>query len=472
MGSVYSDKKMTVLIIEDDPQVLESYSDILKSAGIKELITLEDGRNALKIIEDNQIATVVLDLYLPYISGTALLERIVSDYPHIPIIVVTAINDIETAVSCMKMGAFDYLVKPIDINRLVSSVKRALELYSLRMQVDSLKRHLLTDKLENESAFSEIITRSKKMRAIFHYIEAIAGTKQPVLITGETGVGKELIAKAIHTLSGRKGEFIAVNVSGLDDTIFSDTLFGHKKGAFTGAETSRDGLIVRASGGTLFLDEIGDLSETSQVKLLRLLQEEKFYPIGSDVPRQADVRIIVATNRDIHKLVEEGKFRKDLYYRLCTHHIHIPPLRERIEDIPLLLEYFLEEASKVLNKKKPTIPVQLETLLCTYHFPGNVRELRSMVFDAVASHSGGILSLEPFKASIQRHRTFGYKYEQEMPTETRSVKAIFGRFPTLKEMEELLIDEALRLADGNQGIAASMLGITRQALNKRLRRRQ
>ncbi len=458
---------MKVLIIEDDPDLLMSYNTLLRASGIKDIITLQDGRQALDIIKDNHIATVVLDLYLPYISGTVLLEKMVAEFPSLPVIVVTAVNDIDTAVSCMKMGAFDYLVKPIDINRLVSSVKRALELYSLRMQVDSLRRHLLTDRLEHESVFSKIITRNKKMRAIFHYVEAIAKTRQPVLITGETGVGKELIARAIHELSGRKGEFVAVNVSGVDDTIFSDTLFGHVKGAFTGAITDREGLIVKASGGTLFLDEIGDLKEASQVKLLRLLQEERFYPLGSDIPRHAEVRVIAATNQDLSRLIDEGRFRKDLYYRLCTHHIHVPPLRERTEDIPLLVEYFLEEASRELNKKKPTVPVQLTDLLRSYHFPGNVRELRAMVYDAIASHDSGVLSLETFRKAIDKHRNIPAR---EITSSEPIINSIFGRFPTLKEMEEYLVREALRLSGGNQRIAASMLGITRQALNKRLKK--
>ena len=238
------------------------------------------------------------------------------------------------------------------------------------------------------------------MRAIFQYIEAIAGTKEPVLVTGETGVGKELIAKAIHELSARRGPFVATNVSGLDDHMFSDTLFGHKRGAYTGAEQARDGLILQSSEGTLFLDEIGDMSEASQVKLLRLLQEKEFYPLGFDIPKKANTRIVVATNRDLQRLIAEGRFRNDLYFRLRTTPDYGPPLRDRREDIPLLLDYFLEGASKQLRKKQPAYPRELVTLLANYSFPGNVRELHSMVFDAVTRHQPGILSLESFREKI------------------------------------------------------------------------
>jgi DNA-binding NtrC family response regulator len=307
------------------------------------------------------------------------------------------------------------------------------------------------------------------MRAIFQYVEVIAATHQPVLITGETGTGKELFAKAVHSISGKKGEFVAVNVAGLDDTMFSDTLFGHKKGAYTGAEEAREGLIAYAAGGTLFLDEIGDTNESSQVKLLRLLQEQKYYPLGSDVPKKSDVRIVVATNQDLQKLITEGRFRKDLYYRLRAHQIHIPPLRGRIEDIPVLLDYYLEEAAESMKKKKPTPPQELLTLMSTYHFPGNIRELQAMVYDAVARHKGGVLSMESFRDIIGQERQGAAA--QARAAEDTSSYGTRENFPTLRDAESALIDKAMKFANGNQGIAASLLGITRQALNKRLNRK-
>jgi two-component system response regulator HydG len=367
----------------------------------------------------------------------------------------------------------DYGGKPciLALTRDITERKQAEE--ALQMEVTSLKEHLLTDQLKHEEAFSSIVTRSKLMRAIFQYVEAIAESEQPVLITGETGVGKELIAGTIHTVSGRKGELVAINVAGLDDMMFSDTLFGHRKGAYTGADQSREGLIARASGGTLFLDEIGDLNESSQVKLLRLLQERTYYPLGSDMPREADVRVIVATNQNIQGLIAKGRFRKDLYYRLRAHQIHIPPLRERKDDIPLLLQYFIDEAATSLKKKRPTPTLELLQLLTAYGFPGNVRELRAMVYDALARDKSGNLSIESIREFIRKDKVSVFSAAPLLSSgDAEAVFPIFGRFPTLKEFEQLLIGEAMERSNRNRGTAALLLGMTRQALNKRLNRSQ
>jgi len=480
-----------VLLIDDEPQILKSFSIMLKSSGVKDVLTCEDSREVMGILERREIAVIVMDLSMPHIPGTELLNRISQSYPHVPVIIMTARNEIETAVGCMQTGAFDYLVKPVEISRFEASVKRALELRALKSEVSSLKRYLLDGRLENEGFFSEIVTVSKAMRAIFQYLEVVAETQQPVLITGETGVGKELFARAAHRISARNGEFVAVNVAGLDDTMFSDTLFGHKKGAYTGADDARDGLIARASGGTLFLDEIGDTSETSQVKLLRLLQEQKYYPLGSDIAKNSDVRVVVAANQDLFALISIGKFRKDLYYRLRAHQIHIPPLRERPEDIPVLLNHFIVRASAAMKKKKPFVPPELVMLLSLYHFPGNVRELEGMVVDAVARHKSGILSLDSFKNVIGVERAAmkaagdlvasdahaPYPFPALTPASARAQGHAYSlpnpgakgaAIPTLKEAEGYLVSKAMEMSNGNQGIAAEFLGISRQALNKRL----
>ena len=457
-----------ILIVDDEPDILFSSKLLLRGSGFESVHTVEDSRTVLSFLETHQsVSLVVLDLSMPHVTGLELLPLITCRYPHIQVIVVTAANEIATAVDCIRKGASDYLVKPVDKDQFLLSVTRALEVSDLKNEVTTLKEYLLADSLKHEDLFSSIITKNKKMRAIFQYIEAIAGTREPVLIIGETGVGKELIAKAVHALSGRKGPFIATNVSGLDDHMFSDALFGHKRGAYTGADQARDGLILQSSEGTLFLDEIGDMSESSQVKLLRVLQEKEFYPLGSDIPKKANTRVVVATNRDLQWLIAEGRFRNDLYFRLRTHQITIPALRDRREDIPLLLDYFLEGASRELRKKQPLYPRELATLLANYSFPGNVRELRFMVFDAVARHGSGILSLGSFREKIGEElvtNLSGYPEDSPIPDVSK-------RFPTLKETEEYLIHEALRLSNNNQGIAAGLLGITRQALNKRLLRR-
>jgi len=459
-----------VMMVDDEAQAINSFEMALRSANMNNFIRCHDSRDVMALLSSQEIEVMLLDLRMPHISGEELLPMITADYPEIPVVVVTGSNDVDTAVKCMQNGAFDYILKPVEKSRLIGGVKRAVELRELQRENQLLKAHVLSDKLERPDAFSEIITTSSAMRSIFQYIEAIAGSPRPVLITGETGVGKELVAKAIHRLSNRKGDFVPVNVAGLDDHVFADTLFGHKKGAFTDAREARSGLIERAAGGTLFLDEIGDLSTTSQVKLLRLLQEGEFFPLGSDMAKRSDARIVVATNQDLDALQSSGQFRKDLYYRLCNHRIQIPPLRSRREDLAALAAHFLDKASSALGKNKPTAPPELVTLLSTYHFPGNVRELESMIFDAVSSHKSGKLSMELLKAHISKAHPFTRTDVEDTVSEKHSLIGFSDQLPTLKEIEQLLIDEAMKRSNGNQSIAALSLGISRQALNKRLKK--
>jgi DNA-binding NtrC family response regulator len=456
-----------ILLVDDELQALNSFELVLTSAGMNHFIRCGDSREVMPTLSSREIEVILLDLAMPHVSGEELLSSISSSYPQIPVIIITGANDVETAVRCMRYGAVDYIVKPVEKSRLVIGVKRAIEIRELQRENMLLKAHVLSDKLDHPEAFSQIITVSSGMRSIFQYIEAISPSPQPVLITGETGVGKELVARTVHTTSGRGGEFVAVNVAGLDENVFTDTLFGHKKGAFTGADQARGGLVEKASGGTLFLDEIGDLSIGTQVKLLRLLQERSYYPLGSDVAKRSDARIVVATNQDLKALLETERFRKDLYFRLCAHHIHIPPLRERREDLPLLLEHFLEKASGQLGKKKPTAPKELLTLIATYAFPGNIRELEAMIFDAVSNHRSGVLGLDSLKAHIFEKQPA--VAVDEGSVEKKKLLTFSNELPTLKQAEGLLIAEAMLRAKGNQAIAAMMLGITRQALNRRLR---
>ena len=455
-----------IVLVDDESTVLLSSKMILGSAGIGNVRAIQDSRELMSLLASQDAAVVVLDLFMPYISGSQLLPEIKQEYPELPVIVMTANQEIETAVACMKEGAFDYLVKPVEESRFVSSVKRALELHTLRRQVDALKRYLISDDLDNGEAFASITTNSRSMRALFQYLEAVSGSSEPVLITGETGVGKELLAEAVHRLSNRKGRFVPINMAGLDDALFSDTLFGHRKGAFSGAEAAREGMVSQAAGGTLFLDEIGDLQPASQVKLLRLLQERQYYPLGSDVAKMSNVRIVCATNRDLAARMEAEQFRSDLYFRLSVHQVEVPPLRQRTEDLPLLVTRFIDEAANELEKKPPKVPPELLTLLANYHFPGNVRELRAMIFDSVARHtSGRVLSAKPLRKIIKAQQSTTV---QAVPAAAPAGPE--GRFATLKEMEQMHIDSALQRAGGNQGIAAALLGISRPALNRRLAR--
>lgn len=466
-----TDASLSVLLVDDEQHILLSSETLLRYSGVRRVMAVDDSREVLKTLEREPVSVIVLDLFMPYLSGKELLATLSREHPQIPVIVMTAADEVETAVECMKAGAFDYLVKPVENARLVSCVKRALEICSLKSQLSKFQTHLLNNRVENPAAFSSIVTASPKMSSIFQYCEVVAPSQQPVIVTGETGVGKDLIATALHQVSGLRGKCVAVNVAGLDDSMFSDTLFGHKKGAFTGADHNRSGLIAQASGGTLFLDEIGDLTEMSQVKLLRLLQDQEYYPVGSDITMVSDARIVAATNRDLRKMAAEGKFRNDLYFRLCAHQVHVPPLRERPEDIPVLLEHFLEDAAKTFKKKKPGFPAELMTLLSMYHFPGNARELKAMVYDAVARHKSGVLSLDRFREAIgNRPWTAGAGTDGAEGVVDARHRAL-QRLPTVREVEEYLITEAMKLAKGNQGIAASLIGVTRQTINKRLKKR-
>ncbi len=455
-----------ILLVDDEQAFLFSAENVLISNGLTNVKTVCNSTTVMNILSEEEFSVIVLDINMPIISGTELLPQIVEKYPRTPVVIITAVNDVESAVQCIKAGAFNYILKPVDDARLVTTIRGGLDLKDVRDENIRLKDYLLRDKLVHPEAFAHIITKSSSMRAIFKYIEAIARTSLPVLVTGETGVGKELIASAIHSLSNRGGNLVPLNVAGVDDNLFSDTLFGHKKGAFTGADTERKGLIEQAEGGTLFLDEIGDLSLESQVKLLRLIQDGKYFPLGSDIAKLADVRIICATNKDIDSMKEGNAFRKDLYYRLQTHHINIPPLRERKQDIPQLINHFMEKAAEQLGKKKPTPPKELFTLLSNYNFPGNIRELEGIIFDAVSVHNSGVMSLGPIRDKIHREENFSNE-----PITSEEGIVFSDQLPTLKDAEEALINEALKRAEGNQSIAADMLGLSRRALNNRLNRK-
>lgn len=461
-----------ILIVDDEASALKSFEVSLRSSGYNNIVCFQDSTKVLPYLDSHPVELLLLDLTMPLLSGQEILENTAGDHPEIPVIVATGLNDVQTAVKCMKAGAKDYLLKPVERNRLLASVRNCIELEELKRQFHLLKDHLLEEELKNPQCFSSIITENERMIRLFRYLEAIAGTREPILITGETGTGKELFARAVHEVSGRPGEFVPVNVAGLDDNVFTDTLFGHKKGAFTDAAQVREGLVEKADRGTIFLDEIGDLSPVSQSKLLRLIQEKEFYPLGSDMPKQASAHIVVATNRDLKGLMETRTFRKDLFFRLSVHHLRIPPLRERRDDLGILAQHFIQEAAAAFEKKPPTAPPELDALLESYHFPGNIRELRSLIFDAVGRHRGGMLSLEVFRKGM------GLEAEpNEIPEAATAGNAGGGEFftrldrlPTLKQAETELVREALSRSGGNQSLAARFLGITRQALNSRLKR--
>jgi transcriptional regulator with PAS, ATPase and Fis domain len=369
----------------------------------------------------------------------------------------TAINEI---------NIYQFIMKPFDPDELKLRLIRAVEAFERQQELDAYRNNLeetfFCEGPKHPAYFNEIITKSQKMENIFKYIEAISEFNSPVLITGETGTGKELIAKAIHniykTVNKKEGTFVADNVAGWNEHLFSDTMFGHEKGAFTDAFKKRDGLLKKAENGTLFLDEIGDLDLLLQIKMLRLIQEKQYFPLGSDKPQSTNARFIFATNKDLNDMKEKGEFRTDIFFRLSTHHIQLPPLRERKEDIRHLVDYFVKESAKEYNKKIPQIPGQLIALLFNYDFPGNIRELQGMVFEAVSLHQSvdQELSLDVF---IKKIKEQGREIDFSVPGKKEII--FDDSFPTFEEMKKIYTNEALKRTDNNQTKAARMAGLDR-----------
>ena len=469
--SVYPENP--ILIVDDEESILNNYKSTLVLEGINNILLCSNGQEAIDLIKNRKIEMVLLDLTMPKIRGEKVLQHIKENHPDIHVIISTASTELTTAIDCMKMGAFDYLIKPVEVQKFIKTINHVLELNNLKKENIELKKYFQAQQIKNPLVFSSIITGNAQMKSIFLYIESIATTNHPVLIIGETGVGKELIAKAIHDLSENRGPYVPINVAGFDDNMFSDTLFGHKKGAYTGADSNRSGLIEKAANGTIVLDEIGNLNHTSQVKLLRVLESKEYFPLGSDNPKYCDARIIASTNANMEQQVKTGEFRQDLFYRLKTHYIKIPPLRERKEDINLLVKHFNELAALELNKKSPKISNELFTLLKTYNFPGNIRELKAMVFDAVSQSQSSMLSTGTFKEAMGYNTNTNDMNDNNFSSseEISFNKLSFPeKFPTLNDLNNSLIKEALVRSENNQTVAAKLLGISQQALSKRLKK--
>jgi DNA-binding NtrC family response regulator len=461
-----------VLVVDDEDYVRESVVASLKAAGISNVASAGEPFEAMEQLASLDVGLVLLDLTMPGMPGEQLLARIREEQPGTSVVVITGNREVEKAVECMRAGASDYLLKPVERERLVSTVRRIIEHQELLRENEAIKDRLLSSDAGRNPAFSAIATADPRMLQVMGYAEAIAKSAHPVLVTGETGVGKELFSRAVHELSGRKGELVAINAAGLDDALFADLLFGHRRGAYTGADSDLEGLIDKARDGTLFLDEIGDLSPASQLKLLRVIETGEYFPLGSDLMRRGRARFIVATNRNLDAVVEAAHFRRDLYYRLRGHRIRIPPLRERLGDLPLLVERFIASAAAELGKKPPTVPAELYPLLRGYGFPGNVRELQSMVFEAVNAERSGIVQLSVFRDAIGESASRP-PATQAGPLPPAGSSLVFPNpLPSASELTELLFDEALKRAEGNQSVAARLLGVSPQAVSKRLKSRK
>jgi len=388
----------TILVIDDEEAWQRNLRLTLQRCVSRdEVVCCGDPRMAEQLVVENRPMLIILDVTMPHRNGVDVLENIKQQWPDLPVIMLTGRDQADIAVRCMKLGAYDYFIKSEEQEKIIAAVNRILHTFELEEENRRLNAALFDQRLQNPEAFSHVLTHSQAMHKVFRYLEAIAQSREPVMFIGESGTGKELLTKALHQVSCPDMPLVSVNVAGVDEQVFSDTLFGHVKGAFTGADKARPGLIEEAGKGILFLDEIGDLGPTLQVKLLRLLQEREYVPLGSDTPRRMHARVVLATNCNLEKQMDDGRFREDLFFRLRSHMVRVPPLRERLEDLPLLVECFVAEAAEELKRKPPTLPEELIPLLQNYTFPGNVRELRALIFEAVSRHQRGLLPLSGFR---------------------------------------------------------------------------
>lgn len=460
-----------LLFVDDENEFLSGVELNLKLNGISPIHCCNDSRSVMALLDQQKFSMIFLDLSMPHTSGEELLPQIVGNYPDIPVIILSAYNQIEKAVNSMKAGALDYLVKPIDTPQLIKIIRHTVDIIDIKKENVRLAEYVLSEVPKNIEVFSGIITQNNRMKSIFKYIEAIATSNIPLLITGEHGNGKDLIAKSLYKLSQRKGEFVSFNAGSVDEHQFADMLFGHEKGAFTGAAQERTGLLEKAKDGILFLDEIGDLSEKSQVTLLRLIQNREYYPLGSSFLKTTNARFVAATCKDLPTLIKEGKFRNDLYHRLKAHHIQLPPLRERKDDIPLLVDHYLKIFAEKLNKKKPHVSQELYILLANYDFPGNVRELAAMVHDALAQHEAGELSIDVFREKM-REKGFNLDIPQVSNNESDNKIVTFGDpFPKFAELEEMYLIEAMNRTK-DEGSASRLTGLSRKDFANRRRKYQ
>ncbi len=446
-----------ILVVDDDPDYLELIVAALKTAGFARVATETDPLKAAGRIDAGEpVDVAVLDLTMPEMDGTELLECIQNASPSTECVMVTALNEAQTAVDCLKKGAYDYLVKPVPAEKLATTVQRALERKRL-LDIRDLGKATGSLRLQRAGAFRPILTRSPVMRRLLKEAELHAASDVPILITGESGTGKDLLAQAIHQASARSGgPFTAVNMAAFNPNLFDAEFFGHSRGAFTGAEKEREGYLEFTAGGTLFLDEIGILPAEVQGKLLRVLQDGEFIRLGTNRPRRADVRFIAATNEDLDRLMAAGRFRKDLFYRLRGGWLHLPPLRQRGEDIPLLTEHFLRARGP---DGRGAIAAEAMAALCRYRFPGNVRELKSLI-QAAANLAGS----RPIEL---RHLPPALGETRPAPAGCREDGGA-GVPATLAAVESDHIRKVYQATGRNKARTAALLGIGLNTLRRKL----
>ena len=439
---------MTILTIDDEENIRNGLADNFELEGY-DVLKASNGKDGLALIAQGNVDLVITDLRMDGMSGEEVVRHVTTENPGIPIIVLTGHGSIDDATAAIKSGAYDFLTKPLDLDHLNLIVKNALK---GKIQAEKIRE--LQSKLD-ESASDEMIGKSSELNKVRNLIQKAAPAKANVLVTGESGVGKELVARAIHNQSTRKEKpFIVVHLAAMSESLLESELFGYEKGAFTGAETQHKGHFERANGGTIFLDEIGEINQATQVKLLRVLQERKFERVGGEKDIEVDVRVVAATNRDLEKEVAEGRFREDLFYRLNVIRIQMPSLRERKDDIPLLMHSFLKEFAEENNKQIKGFDSKSKAAMVKYSWPGNIRELRNCVESAVVMCNGDEIKVEDLPHTLQK------------TSEEKSIIIPMGI--TLEEAEMIIINENLAYNNGNKSKTADILGIGRKTLHRKL----
>jgi DNA-binding NtrC family response regulator len=404
---------VSILIVDDETAYLELLKSLLLQEGFQNVITEDNPKNVIGILQKRHIDLIILDIYMPQMNGLELLEEIYLYHPDIPVIMVTAVDDIDVALQAIKLGAYEFITKPPDADRLVLTINRALDQKLLELERDTLRQAAVKG-LKRRQLFGDIVTNSPLMLKVFELVEIFAPTKETVLISGETGTGKDVIAKKIHELSSRKVQpFVVVNLASISPTLFESELFGHVKGSFTGATAGKDGFFEAANGGTIFLDEIGELPKELQGKLLRVIQYGEITKIGNPKPLKLDIRIIAASNKNLLEAVNHKEFRADLYYRLNRGFIHLPPLRERGDDVIELAKYFLKIGNKIYKKHVFGFSNEVLDNLMHHDFPGNVRELENLILNVVAKSSDEefISTLEIPSAKTKKEVRLNPKHE-------------------------------------------------------------
>ncbi len=448
--------KERILLVDDEVTYLDLLKSILENEGYRDVIAESNPLNVPNILKTQKVDLILLDIYMPQMNGIQLLEKISPEYPNIPVIIVTAVDDKDIALEAIKFGAYEFIIKPPDTDRLLLTIRRAIGYKLLEKERDVLRADVTINKTQ-EDHFKNIVTSSDTMYKVFNLVEIFAPTNETILIVGETGTGKDLIAKKIHDLSSRKNNpFVSINLASISPTLFESELFGHVKGSFTGANSDKMGYFEAANGGTIFLDEIGELPKELQGKLLRAIQYNEIFRIGTSQPIKLDIRIIAATNRELAEDVNKGNFRADLYYRLNRGHISLPPLRKRGNDVILLSNYLIKVANATYNKNILGLSREAIAQLRHYFFPGNVRELENIIFNSVVQ-------------SVDNKRLDSV--DIPLLSEQDEKKFIDSEIMiSLEEAKKKHVINVMSVVNNNVRKAASVLGLSERTLQRKIKK--